>query len=113
MLITVKERTREIGIRKALGATPFSVVSMILQESVFLTAIAGYLGMLGGIVVVQQFKSRIESGEIQTEFIMNPTIDFNIVLVSLSILVAVGAVAGLIPALNAARISPVVAMKGE
>ena len=105
MLIIVKERTKEIGIRKALGATPKSIVSMILQESVFLTAIAGYLGMACGIGMLF-----LMSG-VETEFFRTPQVNFGVISVATLILVISGALAGLIPALKAAKINPVLAMK--
>ncbi len=106
MLIIVKDRTREIGIRKALGATPFSVVSMILQESLLITGLAGYLGLLAGIGMIYAM-SDIEAG-----FFRNPSVPLSVILLAIFILMLMGALAGLLPALRAAKIQPIVAMKG-
>ena len=111
MLIVVKDRTREIGIRKALGATPWSIIAMVLQESVFLTSLAGYLGLLCGFGVVYGIHHFMEENQIEVEFFYNPQVDFSTVLTALLTLVFCGALAGLIPALQAVRINPVTAMK--
>ena len=107
MLIVVKDRTREIGIRKALGATPYSIVSMILQEAVFITAVAGYLGLLAGVGVIYLMR------ELQVEFFRNPEVNLGVAIAATLVLVLSGALAGLMPALQAARIHPVVAMKSD
>ena len=110
MLILVKERTKEIGIRKALGATPTSIVSMILMESVFLTTIAGYLGLacsVGILFIMSQFMGGA------TAYFSNPEIDLGLCLTALAILVICGALTGLIPAMQAANVNPVIALKDE
>ena len=107
MLIIVKDRTKEIGIRKALGATPYSIVSMILQESVFITALAGYMGLLAGVGIISLMSS------MEVEYFRNPQVDFGMGIIATLILVISGALAGLMPALQAARINPVVAMKTD
>ncbi|MEN0003138.1 MAG: ABC transporter permease [Bacteroidota bacterium] len=107
MLIVVKDRTREIGIRKALGATPRSIISMILQEAIFITAIAGYLGVIIGVGLLAI------AGNVEADFFRNPQVNFGVVFTATLVLVIAGALAGLMPALQAARINPVVAMKGE
>lgn len=111
MLIVVKDRTKEIGIRKALGATPVSIVTMVLQESVFLTALAGYLGMALGIGLVEMVRSAMETYEVDAGFFRNPEVDGTLVIVATFVVVLAGAVAGLIPALRAARVNPIVAMR--
>ena len=111
MLIVVKDRTKEIGVRKAMGATPWSIVSMILQESVFLTATAGYLGLLCGFSLVYGVQQLMEANDVELEYFYNPEVEFGTVITALIILVICGALAGLIPALQAVRINPVQAMK--
>lgn len=110
MLIIVKERTKEIGIRKALGATPSSIVSMILLESVFITTIAGYLGLLTATGIIAGMSFAVGEGN---EFFANPEVDFVVGFGALVILVISGALTGLVPALNAANINPVIALKDE
>ena len=111
MLIIVKERTKEIGIRKALGATPRSIVAMIVQESIFLTSLAGYLGLITGLFIVFGVNSFMVANGIETEFFRDPEVNLGMILVAVMILVISGALAGLIPALQAVKINPVVAMK--
>ena len=112
MLIIVKERTKEIGVRKALGATPYSIVTMIVQEAIFLTSVAGYLGMLCGMGLIIAIQTVMKQNNIEAEFFRNPEVDIKMVLIALGILVVSGGLAGLIPALQAVKINPVVAMKG-
>ncbi len=109
MIIVVNERTKEIGIRKAIGATPISIVSMILWEAVFITAIAGYIGLILGIGLLELVSSVLP----QNEFFLNPSVDFNIAVISTLVLIAAGTLAGLMPALRASRIRPVVALRDE
>jgi putative ABC transport system permease protein len=113
MLITVKERTKEIGIRKALGATPASIISMILTESVFITAIAGYVGLLFGTVIIGCIAYIMISQGIENQNFYNPQVDLKIAVSALVMLVLSGALAGLIPALQAASVNPVNALKDE
>lgn len=102
MMIAVKERTREIGIRKALGATPQSIVAMIVQEAVFLTSIAGLLGLSAGVVFLGLLPKLID-----TEMIENPSINIGVgVLAAVGLMVA-GALAGFVPARSAAKVNPV------
>jgi len=105
MLIIVKDRTKEIGIRKAIGATPSSIISMILQESILITAVAGYLGMIAGISII------FAASGAESDYFRHPTVDIRVILTATLILVIAGGLAGLIPALKAARINPVVAIK--
>lgn len=111
MLIVVKDRTKEIGIRKAMGATPNSILAMIMQESIFLTAIAGYIGMISGFGLVYGLNYLLTVNEVELEFFRNPEVDFMTILYALFLLVFAGGFAGLIPALQAVRINPVIAMK--
>jgi putative ABC transport system permease protein len=105
MLITVRDRTKEIGIRKAIGATPYSIVSMILAEAILITATAGYLGLLAGWSIIYYLR------DIEADFFRNPSVSLPVILIAILILVIMGALAGLIPAIRAAKIQPVVAMR--
>jgi putative ABC transport system permease protein len=109
MLISVRERTVEIGIRKAIGATPWSVVWMILREALFITAAAGYTGLVLGALVVEAARKYMPPND----YLRSPEVDFQTALVATLLLVLVGAVAGFVPALHAARVKPVVAMRGN
>jgi putative ABC transport system permease protein len=111
MLIVVKDRTKEIGIRKALGATPGSIISMILQEAILITSLAGYLGMAIGIGLIHLIRTAMITYNLDTGFFRDPHVDIQMVLIATLTVVVAGAVAGLIPALKAARISPVEAMR--
>jgi len=108
MLIIVKERTKEIGIRKALGALPISIVGMILQEAVFVTMFAGLFGLIFGLGLLELVGPQIES-----DFIKYPQVDFNIALTTVFLLVLAGAGAGFVPAYRAAKIKPIVALRDE
>ena len=108
MLIIVKERTREIGVRKALGAEPLSIIGMVLHESIFVTSFAGFTGLISGLILLD-----VVAPMIQTDFIYNPTVNFNVALSTVFILIIAGAVAGFFPAYRAARIRPIVALRDE
>ncbi|MEO7977318.1 ABC transporter permease [Flavobacterium sp.] len=108
MLIIVKERTKEIGIRKALGASPFSIISMILHESIFITTIAGFVGLLASLLLLE-----IVGPMVQSEYFRNPEVDFSVALTTLVLLVFAGAMAGFFPAYRAAKIKPIVALRDE
>lgn len=107
MMIAVKERTKEIGVRKALGATPASIVFMVLQEAVFLTALAGLVGLTGGVIALELL------GRMDNEFIVNPSIDLTIGLAATTFLVLAGAFAGYFPARAAARVNPIHALRDQ
>lgn len=108
MVFVVKERTKELGIRKAIGATPKSVVGMILHESVFITTISGYAGLLAGIGVLAFIGDSLEEF-----FIINPYISTNTAVGATLILILFGAIAGYIPARRAAKIKPIIALRDE
>ncbi len=109
MIIVVNERTKEIGIRKAIGASPASIIGMILLEAVFITAIAGYIGLVLGILTLQGASSIIPSNP----FFVNPEVDFKIALIATLVLIVAGTLAGLMPSLRASRIRPVEALRDE
>ncbi|MEM1218531.1 MAG: ABC transporter permease [Bacteroidota bacterium] len=109
MLIIVKERTREIGVRKALGATPRSIVSMIVQEAILITGVAGYFGLLVGIALIFGLNSVMEGQDV--EYFYNPTVQFEVAFAAVIVLIIAGALAGLFPALRAARINPIEALR--
>jgi putative ABC transport system permease protein len=110
MLISVKERTREFGVRKALGATPASIVRLVLAEAAVLTSLAGYLGVVFGVAVLE-LVSRWAST--QRGPLGAPSIDLGVALVATLVIVVSGVLAGLAPARHAARISPVAALRAE
>ncbi len=108
MVFVVKERTKELGIRKALGATPRAVIGSILLESVFITTISGLIGMIIGIAVLGSLGEKLEDF-----FITNPYINLGLAIFATVILILFGAIAGYIPARRAARIKPIVALRDE
>lgn len=108
MLIIVKERTKEIGIRKAIGAQPLSIIGMILHESIFVTAIAGFLGLISSMALLE-----VIGPNLQVDYILNPSVNFNVAITTVFILIAAGAVAGFFPAWRAAKIKPIVALRDE
>ncbi len=110
MLIVVKERTKEIGVKRALGATPVSVMFQIILESVFLTAVAGYFGLVIGVVLLELINMALGA---DVPMFSNPTVDINVAIVSLSVLIGCGALAGLIPAQRAVSVLPVEALRSE
>ena len=108
MVFVVKERTKELGVRKALGATPKIVIGMVLHESIFITTLSGITGMIAGIVLLSNMEDRLEEF-----FIIDPYIDNFTALVATILLILSGAVAGYIPAKRAASIKPIVALRDE
>ncbi|HUH04221.1 MAG TPA: ABC transporter permease [Kofleriaceae bacterium] len=110
MLISVKERTREIGLRKAIGATPGSLVGLILQEAIVLTAVAGYAGLTVGVGVLELVNRLLPA---DSEYLRDPQVDLGTVLGATVLLVFFGALAGYFPARRAARVNPIVALRDE
>lgn len=113
MLVIVKERTKEIGIQRALGATPFNIMSQIVIESVFLTTIAGYIGLAVGVALVEGINYALINMGTDNEMFQRPEVDFNIAITALIILIISGALAGLIPARRAIRIKAIDAIRNE
>lgn len=112
MLIVVKERTREIGLRKALGATRFSIISMIMQESLFITAIAGYTGLVVGVFSVEGI-NKITQTMGEESPLSNPQVDLGTALTAFIVLIIAGVLASLLPASKAASVNPIVALQDE
>jgi len=115
MLITVKERTREFGIRKAIGATPASILRLIIIESIIITTFFGYIGMLCGIAANEYMDAtigheQVDAGLFKATMFLNPTVGFDVCIEALVVMVVAGTLAGLIPARKAARIRPIEAL---
>jgi len=108
MLIIVKERTKEIGIRKALGALPSEIIWMVLQEAIFITSLAGLIGLFSGVGLLELVGPQIEA-----DFIKYPKVDFVTSITTVIILIVAGALAGFIPARRAANIKPIEALRDE
>jgi putative ABC transport system permease protein len=113
MLIVVKERTREIGLRKALGATPASIVGMIMQESLFLTAVAGYSGLVVGALLLETISRVLDASGGKVNFFSHPEMDFKTALIALLVLIICGVLASLMPAAKAASVNPITALQDE
>jgi putative ABC transport system permease protein len=113
MLIVVKERTREIGLRKALGATPLSIISMIMQESLFITAVAGYSGLVVGTFAIQGVAKLLDASGGHAGFFGHPEVEFKTAIMALAVLVAAGVLASLMPAAKAVAVNPIVALQDE
>ena len=108
MIFIVKERTKEIGIRKALGASPRSIVSIILIESILITAIAGYIGLLIGVGVIE-----LVAPVLKDYFIKDPGVSNSLVIGATLTLIGAGAIAGYLPAKKASQIKPIVALRND
>ena len=121
MLVSVKERTREIGIRKAIGASPMSILKTIVLESILITAIFGYIGMMAGIgltevanfVMEQSAAQQVTGDGPQMSIFKDPTVNIGIVLISTAILIIAGVVAGYMPAYKAVKVKPIEAMRKD
>lgn len=113
MLIIINERTQEFGIKRAMGATPFKIISTVISESVFLTSLAGLIGMSFGIYVVELVNKAIGSSASNEVMFMNPEVDFKVAISALVILIIFGIFAGIIPAKRAVSIKPIEAIRSE
>ncbi|MDY8136690.1 ABC transporter permease [Aquimarina sp. 2201CG5-10] len=108
MTFSIKERTKELGIRKALGASPKSIIGMVLQESILITAVAGYIGLIIGILALKLIGNNLEDF-----FILNPKVDTGVIVIATITLILSGLFAGYIPARRAAKIKPIIALRDE
>lgn len=108
MVYVVNERTKELGIRKAVGATPKDIVAMILQEAIFITTVSGYVGLVLGIGIL-----KIATPSLKQYFILNPSVSTPVVVGATVTLIIAGVIAGYLPAKRAARIKPVVALSAD
>lgn len=117
MLVTVRERTKEFGIRKALGAKPSSIIRMIIAESLVVTALFGYIGMVFGIVVTEAINKMMSGsmgmGDEGPTMFKNPTVDLGIVVAATLVLIVAGILAGYFPARKAVKIKPIEALRSE
>ena len=108
MLIVVKERTKEIGIRKALGAKPWSIIGMILHEAIFVTAISGFAGLIFSMALLE-----IVGPHIEIDYVLNPSVNFNVAFTTVIVLVVAGTIAGVFPAWRAAKVHTIEALRDE
>jgi putative ABC transport system permease protein len=113
MLIVVKERTKEIGIQRSIGATPWKIIGQILMESVTLTAISGMVGLVLGVGILELINYQMVSSGAEAEMFKNPGVNFDIALTALVVLIGAGLFAGFIPARKAVSIKPVEALRAE
>ena len=110
MHVVVKERTREIGIKRAIGASPLSIISQIVTESVFLTTFSGFLGLVLGVLIVETAGKMAGHSN---PMILNPYVDIKVAFIALGVLVVFGSIAGFLPAQKAIKIKPVDALRYE
>ena len=108
MVFIVKERTKELGIRKALGASPSEIIKMIITESIFITSVSGIFGMVGGILILNSFDTGLHE-----YFITRPGVNIGLAITATIVLIIFGVVAGYIPAKRAAQIKPIIALRDE
>lgn len=118
MLITVKERTREFGVRKAIGAKPWSILKLIITESIIITSFFGYIGMVCGVAANEIMDATIghttvDTGLFKAAMFVNPTVGISTCIGATITIVIAGTIAGLIPAIKAARIRPIEALRAE
>lgn len=118
MLITVKERTHEFGIRKAIGAKPWGILRLIIIESVIITTFFGYIGMVLGVAANEYMDAtightQIDSGLFKATMFVNPTVGLDVCIEATLVMIIAGTIAGLIPSLKAARIRPIEALRAE
>jgi len=118
MLIAVKERTHEFGIRKAIGASPAEILKLIIAESVTITALFGYIGMFLGMIACQIMdktvgQRSVDIGVEQIRMLVNPTVGLDVALEATILLIVAGTVAGAVPAWKAARVKPIEALRAE
>jgi putative ABC transport system permease protein len=113
MLVVVKERTREIGIQRALGATPMNVITQIIMEAIVLTTFSGYFGLTVGVFLLELINHLLGSSGAKTEMFVHPGVDFSVAVTALTILIIAGALAGLIPARRAVSVKPIDALRYE
>ena len=108
MLIVVKERTREIGIRKALGAKPWSIIGMILHEAIFVTAISGFGGLIFSMALLE-----VVGPHIEIDYVVNPSVNFTVAFTTVIVLIIAGTLAGFFPAWRAAKVHTIEALRDE
>ena len=118
MLITVKERTHEFGIRKAIGAKPGNILSLIIAESVVITSVFGYVGMLMGMIACQVMdktvgQRAVDIGVEKIQMLVNPTVGLDVAIEATLLLIIAGTLAGIVPAWKAARVKPIEALRAE
>jgi putative ABC transport system permease protein len=113
MMVSVRERTREIGIRKAIGATPRAVVGQIVSEAVALASVAGYLGLVAGVGLLELVGAAMDSGPESKSMFAAPEVTLTTAIVAAVAVAIGGGIAGLFPALHAARINTVTALRTE
>ena len=109
MVFVIKERTKEFGIRKAVGATPSSIVWMVLQESIFITTISGYIGLFIGVGFLSALGDTLK----EEFYITDPYVDLNTAILATVMLIIFGAIAGYIPAKRASKIKPILALNDK
>jgi putative ABC transport system permease protein len=116
MLVIIKERTKEIGVQRAIGATPRMIITQIMMESVVLTTVAGYLGLSLGVGLLELVNKVMESSGTkpgEEVFFSNPTVSLTVAMAALAVLIVAGLFAGMIPATRAIKIKPIDALREE